>query len=118
MTLTRKSLLALLSGSLFALAAQAGEEARGCPAQFSEFDLDGNGAIVEQEWLDGHAERMKAMAEEGRKMKHAGEMPTFASIDLDGNGQVDEAEFEAHKQAHQHQHQHQGKGKHHQKEES
>lgn len=115
---TRNALLALVGGSLFAMAAQAGDEPRGCPAKFSEFDLDGDGVVLEQEWTQGHAERMKALAEEGRKMKHAGEMPTFASIDLDGNGQVNEEEFAAHKKAHMHKHmgkhegKHEGKGEH------
>jgi Ca2+-binding EF-hand superfamily protein len=107
----------LLMGGFLAIAAQAEDHTRGCPAKFSEFDLDGNGFITEQEWGEGHAKRMQDMAEQGRKMKHAGEMPTFASIDLDGDGQVGEEEFAAHKKAHQHQHQHkgegEGKGKHH-----
>lgn len=106
------AMAAVVMGGFIAFSAQA--EERGCPAKFSEFDLDGNGFITEQEWGEGHALRMQDMAEEGRKMKHAGEMPTFASIDLNGDGQVDEDEFKAHKEAHQHQHQHEGKGKHHQ----
>lgn len=105
------ALVGLVMGGFIAISAQA--EERGCPAKFAEFDLDGNGFITEQEWGEGHALRMKDLAEEGRKMKHAGEMPTFASIDLNDDGQVDEEEFAAHKKAHQHKHRHEGKGKHH-----
>ena len=97
--------LVLLGGCLIALGAQAEEKGKGCPAMFSDFDLNGDGVIVELEWSEGHAQRFAKMAEEGRKMKHAGEMPTFASIDLNGDGKVDTEEFDAHKQAHQHKHQ-------------
>ena len=109
MNAARKITLALLGGSLVALGAQAAEKGKGCPAMFSDFDLDGDGAIVELEWSEGHAQRFAKMAEEGRKMKHAGEMPTFASIDLNGDGEVDQEEFDAHKKDHQHKHQ--GKNK-------
>lgn len=117
MKVTKKVSLALavlVMGGFTGVSAQAEDEAQGCQAKFTEFDLDGNGFIVEQEWGEGHAKRMQAKAEEGRKMKHAGEMPTFASIDLNGDGQLDEEEFDAHKKAHQHEHQHKGQGKHHQ----
>jgi len=112
-------LLALVIGSLSAINTQAGEGEKksGCQAQFSEFDLDGDGFIVEQEWSEGHAKRMQAMADEGRKMKHDGEIPTHASLDLNDDGKIDAEEFAAHKKEHMHEHKHDGKGKHHAKDE-
>ena len=110
MNAARRISLVLLGGSLMAAGVQAGEEGKGCPAKLSDFDLNGDGVIVEQEWSEGHAQRFEKMADEGRKMKNAGNMPTFASIDLDGDGKVDQGEFAAHKKDHQHKHQHQHQG--------
>jgi Ca2+-binding EF-hand superfamily protein len=63
---------------------------------FSDFDLNGDGKIVETEFNQGHAERMSKMAAEGRYMKHAGDAPGFSGVDSDGNGEITEKEFAAH----------------------
>lgn len=79
---------------------------------FSDFDLDGDGVIVESEFNEGHAAKMSEMAAEGRQMKHAGDPPGFAGIDTDGDGGISEQEFSDHQAAHHkqmHKHRHQQK---------
>ena len=64
----------------------------------ADIDSDGDGFISEDELNSFHGERMAKMAQEGRQMKHAGEMCSFQDIDKDGDGRISEAEFEVHKQ--------------------
>jgi Ca2+-binding EF-hand superfamily protein len=85
-----------------------GKKMKGKMPAFSDFDLDGDGKIVEQEFNEGHAKRMSEMAAEGHQMKHVGDAPGFAGIDSDGNGEISEQEFSAH-QAEHHQQMHQKK---------
>ena len=76
---------------------------------FSDFDLNGDGEIVEAEFNEAHAKRMSEMAAEGRQMKHVGDAPGFSGIDTNGDGEISEEEFAAHQAEHHHQMQH---GKH------
>ena len=76
---------------------------------FADFDLDGDGEIVEQEFNTAHAKKMSEMAAEGRQMKHVGDAPGFAGIDTNDDGVISEEEFathqaEHHKQMHESQH--------------
>ena len=77
---------------------------------FSDFDLDGDGKILEQEFDEGHAKRMSEMAAEGHQMKHAGDAPGFSGIDTNTEGEISEEEFAAH-QAEHHKNMQQGKNK-------
>jgi len=90
----------------------AGKEAgmKGNMPSFSDFDLDGDGKIVEQEFNETHAKRMSEMAAEGRKMKHVGDAPGFAGIDTNDDGEISEQEFASH-QAEHHKQMHQGNHK-------
>jgi len=67
---------------------------------YADFDLNGDGKIVEQEFNEAHAQRWAKMAEEGRQMKHVGEFPGFAGIDTDGDGVITEEEFATHQAEH------------------
>lgn len=67
---------------------------------FSDFDLDGDGTIVETEFNEGHAKKMSEMAAEGHEMKHAGDAPGFSGIDTNEDGGISEQEFTAHKAEH------------------
>ena len=104
----------ILAGSLLALVAanvaagEGGAGKKGKMPTFSDFDLDGNGVITEQEFNEGHAKKMSEMAAEGRQMKGAESCPGFAGIDGNEDGGISEEEFAAHqaehmqKQKHQH----------------
>ena len=74
---------------------------------FSDFDVDGDGQIVESEFNQGHAKRMSEMAAAGHQMKHAGDAPGFSGIDTNADGAISEDEFAAHQAVH-HQQMHKG----------
>ena len=82
-----------------------GMKGKGMPT-FADFDLDGDGKIIEKEFDEGHARKMSEMAAQGRQMKHAGDAPGFSGIDSDGDGEISEEEFTAHQAEHHKQMQH------------
>jgi len=86
---------------MFATGVVAGEggKMKGHMPDFSDFDLDGDGAIVEQEFNEGHAKRFSERAAEGHELKNAGKCK-FADIDADSDGAISEEEFSAHKAGH------------------
>lgn len=63
---------------------------------FADVDVDGNGAIVAEEFYEFRGKRMAERAEAGGKMKNAANAPTFESIDLDDNGEISREEFDTH----------------------
>ncbi|NEX20166.1 hypothetical protein G3480_07535 [Thiorhodococcus mannitoliphagus] len=65
---------------------------RGMPA-FTDFDLDGNGSLTEQEFYQARANRMAERAQQGYPMRNAGKAPDFGTIDLNGDDTVDPEEF-------------------------
>lgn len=75
---------------------------------FADFDLDGDGKIVETEFNTAHAKKMGEMAAEGRQMKHVGDAPGFAGIDTNDDGEISEEEFATH-QAEHHKQMHESK---------
>lgn len=77
-----------------------GEGMKGKMPAFSDFDLDGDGVIIESEFNEAHAKKMSEMAAQGRQMKHAGDAPGFSGIDTDGDGGISEQEFSDHQAAH------------------
>ncbi len=114
-------LLIVVAGCFVSLNVQAAEGMgmgmKGNMPTFADFDLDGDGKIVEQEFNTGHAKRMSEMAAEGRQMKHVGDAPGFTGIDTNDDGEISKQEFathqaEHHKQMHESKHQsEQGKSK-------
>ena len=94
-----------------------GMDMKGKMPTFADFDLDGDGKIIEQEFNTAHAKKMSEMEAEGRQMKHVGDAPGFAGIDTNNDGEISEQEFathqaEHHKQMHESKHQsEQGKSK-------
>lgn len=87
-----------------------GKGMKGNMPQFSDFDLDGDGVIVEVEFNEAHAKKMSEMAASGHQMKHAGDAPGFAGIDTNDDGEISEQEFSDHQAAHHKQmHEHQQK---------
>jgi hypothetical protein len=60
---------------------------------FSEFDLDGDGTLTEDEFNKAHSQRMQQRAEQGYPMRNAPNAPGFETFDRDGDGRVNAAEF-------------------------
>ncbi len=65
------------------------------PPVFSEFDLNGDGAIDEPEFAEGRAARVTARAKEGRMLRGMATAPPFAELDTDGDGSLTPEEFAA-----------------------
>ena len=65
------------------------------PPVFSEFDLNGDGAIDEPEFAEARAARVSARAEEGRMLRGMATAPPFADLDTDGDGRLTQDEFDA-----------------------
>ena len=105
-------LLIAAAGGFVSLNAQAGEGMgmKGNMPTFADFDLDGDGKIVEQEFNTAHDKKMSEMAAEGRQMKHVGDAPGFSGIDTNDDGEISEQEFAAH-QAEHHKQMHDSKHK-------
>ncbi|MDY0403581.1 EF-hand domain-containing protein [Sulfurovum sp.] len=66
--------------------------------KFSEYDLNNDGAITEQEFQEGHTQRMNKLAQEGRMLRNAGKAPAFSEIDTDKDGKINAEEFQSHQQ--------------------
>jgi len=99
-------LLGLIAVSFMAMSVQAqqgmgkGWGMKGNMPTYADFDLNGDGKVVEQEFNEAHAKHMIKMAEEGRQMKHAGSFPGFAGIDTNGDGVITEEELLTHQAEH------------------
>ena len=81
--------------------AQDGQKGMGrnMPA-FADFDLNGDGAISEDEFNKARAERIAKRAKEGHQMKNLANAPSYASIDTNDDGSVRGDEFRAHQAEH------------------
>ena len=93
-------LIGIVVGGFLAINAQAGQDSHGGPPPFSEFDLDGNGFVSEEEFNTVRGQHMAAKAAEGKQMKGAATAPAFADIDKDGDGQLGPEELSAAQKAH------------------
>lgn len=67
---------------------------------FSEFDLNGDGMIVEQELYKARAARVKVRAEQGYPMRNIANAPSFADIDTNSDAKVSSKEFAEHQVKH------------------
>ena len=91
----------IVAVGFLAINAQAGQGSQGGgPPSFSDFDLDGNGFVSEEEFNTVRGQHMAAKAAEGKQMKGAATAPAFADIDKDGDGQLNPEELSAAQQAH------------------
>ena len=67
---------------------------------FADCDLNGDGAITEDEFTKARSKRIAKRAQEGRQMKNISNAPSFQDIDTDGDGTVSRDEFIAHQAEH------------------
>lgn len=63
---------------------------------FSEYDLNGDGKIVEHEFNTARAKRMSERAQQGYRMRNAGNAPAFKELDSNGDGFINVDEFATH----------------------
>jgi Ca2+-binding EF-hand superfamily protein len=64
------------------------------PPAFSEFDLNGDGAIDEQEFIEARTKRIAERVREGRMMRGLTTPHTFTDLDTDGDGSLTPEEFD------------------------
>ena len=67
---------------------------RNMPA-FAEFDLNGDGALTEQEFYEARANRIAERSRQGYPMRNLQNAPSFETIDLSGDGLITPDEFSA-----------------------
>jgi len=67
---------------------------------FADCDLNGDGAITEDEFYKARAERIAGRVQEGRQMKNLANAPSFDDIDTNDDGSVSPDEFSAHQAEH------------------
>jgi Ca2+-binding EF-hand superfamily protein len=63
---------------------------------FGDYDLDGDGTVVEKEFHEARAKRISERVRQGYQMKNIGKAPAFADLDSDGDGELSREEFAAH----------------------
>lgn len=63
---------------------------------FSAFDLDGDGVIIEEEFYTARNKRIRERMEQGYRMRNLPDAPTFADLDANGDGELSAEEFAAH----------------------
>ncbi len=69
------------------------------PIPFANYDLDGNGLISEQEFVDVRKARRQRKAIQGLAMKRGDKAPLFATFDLNLDGQLTPEELSTGQQA-------------------
>ncbi len=62
---------------------------------FSNFDLNSDGVLVEDEFIEARGRRVSERAKQGYQMRGLSNMQQFSDIDGDGNGKVTPDEFAA-----------------------
>lgn len=98
-----KHILTALTLMLATLSAAAQQPAppmgrgMGMPA-FADFDLNGDGVITEQEYIEARNKRISERAGEGRPMRGLSQIEEFKDIDTDQDGRITPEEFNAHQQ--------------------
>ena len=74
--------------------------------KFSEFDLNQDGLMTEDEFIEGRGQRISERAKQGYMMRGLQHARPFSEIDTDGDGLVNPEEFAAAQAEHQQQRQH------------
>jgi len=90
--------LAIVGAGLPGALAAQGQVPPG-PMTFVELDQNGDGVVVEQEFVTARAQHMAARAAQGAPMRGAAGAPSFADFDQNGDGRLTPEEFAAGRQA-------------------
>lgn len=99
--------IAIVGASLFLTACSqqpmAGAPGPGPMPSFSDFDLNKDGRITEEEFNEARAARIADRAQKGYPMRGMASAASFADIDTNRDGTLSPAEFATHQAAHRQQ---------------
>lgn len=70
---------------------------------FAEFDLNGDGKLLEKEFYEARSKRISERAQQGYQMRNLGNAPSFTDIDTNKDGEISADEFAAHQSQHRQQ---------------
>jgi Ca2+-binding EF-hand superfamily protein len=70
---------------------------------YAEYDLNGDGEILEKEFYEARNKRISERAQQGYQMRNLASAPSFTDIDTNGDGVVSAEEFTAHQTLHRQQ---------------
>jgi hypothetical protein len=94
---------ASLAWPAFSQQAPAAGPGPGPMPSFSDFDLNKDGKITEEEFNEARATRIADRAQKGYPMRGLANSASFADIDTNHDGALSPTEFEAHQAAHRQQ---------------
>jgi Ca2+-binding EF-hand superfamily protein len=63
---------------------------------YSDFDLDADGEVTEEEYYTARNNRIRERMEQGYRMRNLPNAPGFTDLDTDGNGEISAEEFATH----------------------
>lgn len=67
---------------------------------FGEFDLNRDGVLEKEEFIEARGQRVARLASEGRMLRGLANMPDFETLDGNGDSLISPEEFYAHQAAH------------------
>jgi Ca2+-binding EF-hand superfamily protein len=77
-----------------------GMDQRRTPPKFADFDLNGDGALLKEEFYEARGQRMRERAEQGYSMRNAANAPPFERVDVNRDGKITPQEFSDYQAAH------------------
>lgn len=87
-------------GSNGGMRAGGGNAGKNMMPTFADFDLNNDGKITEQEFIEARTARISERAQEGRQMKGLANAASFADIDTNNDGVISPEEFAIYQSSH------------------
>ena len=95
-------LLGLASVGIMSIGAEA-EQGMGAQINmptYADFDLNGDGALLREEFYEARGQLMRKRAEQGYPMRNAANAPPFERVDVNRDGKITQQEFSDYQAVH------------------